>query len=566
MLDRFAALQDDDTALSVFADELVQAGDVRGEYLALSRAIEQLPHWRRRWAAATFESRRIQASVFRAWRDSGALADLPAALQVGLTAGAPTRLEGPCAALTRAPPFALAKVIRALDVTTVSPDLTSLLALPWLPQVRALELRNGPRYGDSIESQDEELRALLTSPATASLQRLSCQLPHSFSGKVLLDAGCLRHLKHLELLPQEAARLIEPGALLSAGPLPLRSLVLRDAMLTYAAVEGLKANLVQLTRLKLEAATLSAGGLQPLAGGLPSLRRLELLEVDLDWEALADLFESGFAPQLESIELYQLRRTRTARYSPGFARFIAALATRPLQHLRLNRLDLSLYDLETFVEAGLLPRLESLGFDENLIGELGVERLARAEAPNLRALSLAWCGFSDRGAAAIVKAPWLPQLHALELHQNELNAAMLRGIFGTQPLPRLRLLRLPIEHRISLNGALLPSLVAVEPPPPANSQLNAGAPPLETLQLEAPTDAQLEALAQSPHARAIRKLELKTPADVTDAGILALVESEHLAGVLDFNLRYPAISQKAQRAVNDRFGFPQFAVSDPWRE
>jgi hypothetical protein len=568
LLERLVSLRGDEVGLAVFADELVEDGDLRGEYLALVRAVDRLPHWQREWSDATYERKRIQAEVQRAWRDSGALDDLPGALQVSLAGGLPTRLNGPCAALTQSRPFPLSQAIRTLDLTTVSPDLTTLLALPWLGQIKDLFLLGGPRYGDSVESQDEELRALLTSPQTAGLERLSCQLPQSFSAKILLDARFLGGLKHLDLFPSEAASLIDPAAFLTAGPLPLEELILRNASLTYAAVTGLGAHFKSLTRLRLTAAELSAGGLSPLLGGLPNLRRLELSDVDLDWEALADLFESGFAPALESVELYQLRRTRKARHSPGFARCVAALARRPIAHLKWNRVDLSLYDLETFVESGLLAKVDTLGLDDNLIGELGVQRLARSEAPNLKALTLSWCGFTNLGA--VTQAKWLPQLHLLELHQNELEDDALSEMLKGRVLPNLRSLRMPSDHRIRVDGHALPRLVSVEPQPPAHEHfaaLLAGtAPPLDTLRVEAATDEQLFALAASPHARAIRKLELKITPHVSDTGIEALVTSEHLGGVLDFNLRYPQVSQKSHRAINERFGFPQFAQSDPWRE
>ena len=568
LLDRLVALRGDDVGLAVFADELVQDGDIRGEYLALVRAVEQLPHWQRDWADANFERLRIQAAVQRAWRDSGAIDDLPAALQVSLSGGLPTRLNGPCAALTQARSFPLIKALRSLDLTTVSPDLTTLLRLPWLGQIRDLFLLGGPRYGDSVESQDEELHALLTSEATAGLERLSCQLPQSFSARVLLEARFLGHLQHLELFPSEAAHLIDPAVFLASGPQPLRELILRNASLTHAAVTGMRANFASLTRLALVGTSLSAAGLGPLADGMPQLDRLALTDVDVDWEAMADLFESGFAPALQSLELTNLRRTRRARYSPGFGRFLTALARRPLAHLKFNRLDLSLYDLESFVDSGLLQNLDSLGFDENLIGELGVQRLARTHAPKLRALTLSWCGFTDLGSLA--NASWLPQLHLLLLHQNELEADALSELLKDRPLPNLRSLIMPSDHRIRLVSHALPRLVNVEPQPPAQEHfaaLLAGtAPPLDTLQIEAPTDEQLFALAGSPNARALRKLELKITPHVSDLGIFALVESEHLTGVLDFNLRYPQVSQKSHRAINERFGFPQFARSAPWRE
>ena len=267
-----------------------------------------------------------------------------------------------------------------------------------------------------------------------------------------------------------------------------------------------------------------------LADRLPKLRRLELTELEVDWETLSDLFESRFAPHLESLDL---RRTWTK--APGFARFLTALARRPIAHLRLEGLELRAAEITSLIESGILSRLDALCLNTNPIGEAGARLLAEAKAPKLRSLELFNCGVTNRGAAAIANASWLPQLRNLDLLSNEIDTEVLTSLLSDRVLPELRTLRLPSEHRVQLSSRAVPRLVSVEPLPPA-------------------------------HARALQRLELKVTPHVSDTGIFALVESEHLAGMRDFNLRYPQVSQKSHALINQRFGFPQFEWMDPWHE
>jgi len=200
---------------------------------------------------------------------------------------------------------------------------------------------------------------------------------------------------------------------------------------------------------------------------------------------------------------------------------VAALAACPrllhLNNLYLGDNDLTDDDLRLLVNSPHLRRLRELYLHANRFSKEGIRELASSpHLPRLRVLSLANCYFEDEGLMALVGTPHLQRLRHLNLMVLHLDTAGLRALANSALLGRLR--------ELYLGGGMVPGdrlKILVESPAFAGVRrlvydLNQG------------VDADVAALAASPHARNLTVLSLASNRHLTDASLTALAASPHL--------------------------------------
>ena len=218
------------------------------------------------------------------------------------------------------------------------------------------------------------------------------------------------------------------------------------------------------------------------------LHTLHLSDVDFDDAAGNVLGKVGWLGQLVELELTgnPLRR--------------GALALRDIAPTHLRRLALMSIGMERTEAAALSkfwPQLVHLTIGDNAIGDAGIERFATTkEASALQSLGLWKCGLGDDGLELLARAR-CPRLRALQLWGNDKMTG--DGI--------AMLLRAPIMSRVTsldLRSCELDAesmaIIAKTPMPPALVQLD--------LRANALDEQSLLVLADSPTLRAVKRLVL----------------------------------------------------------
>jgi uncharacterized protein (TIGR02996 family) len=218
---------------------------------------------------------------------------------------------------------------------------------------------------------------------------------------------------------------------------------------------------------------------------------------------------------------------------------------------------------------------------------------------SLRAIELGEGSLTDRGAAVIARASWRPQLEELAIFQGTLTGDGL-GVMLGRSLPRLRVVRL-WKVRVAdagagaIDGCELPALESVTLGftglTPAGARVLFGSRNLATvtwLQLVGhELGGSLDALARSPHAAALRAVDLESnylqdedaialasgtfPAlgsldvhhnSIGDAGAIALAAGNGFPAVVTLDLHENSIGDAGATALAGSQGFPRLAHLD----
>lgn len=200
--------------------------------------------------------------------------------------------------------------------------------------------------------------------------------------------------------------------------------------------------------------------------------------------------------------------------------------------------------LETIVQSKWLTRYEHLEIRSNLshspLSTPGAKALASAALPALRSLSAITCRFGPMAAKALAKAPWLAQLERLSLTNNSLGV---KGIAALVASP-LKVRRLSLSSTFVDGADEALRLLAAWP----------GLAHVEVLSLAANRslgDEGLRALAGSPHAKALRALDV-SGGRITEVGIRAVLELPRLEA-MNVQRATPLEPELAQ-ALKTRFG------------
>jgi uncharacterized protein (TIGR02996 family) len=200
---------------------------------------------------------------------------------------------------------------------------------------------------------------------------------------------------------------------------------------------------------------------------------------------------------------------------------VAALAECPqLAHLNalyLGDNDLTDDDLRVLLRSRHLGRVTELYLQSNHLTTAGIRRLASSRRlPRLRELNLGANHVGADGWQALAKAEQLQSLRHLRLTMTFPGVEGLQVLAGSALLGRLHTLDLTSNV---LPGGALKTLVE-SPAFAAVRRLH--------YDLNETTDADVQALAASPHARNLTALSLSANAGLSDASLTALASSPHL--------------------------------------
>lgn len=276
-------------------------------------------------------------------------------------------------------------------------DHAALARSPHLGRLAGLDL--GHR-----DLGDAGLREIARAAALAALRDLRVGHNPGISAAGLRELGAatcaLRRLERLDLSQLPPAGVVD---LLARAAPPLRELVLREChfgALAPALARALARTAAPLERLDLTRADLDDDALVGLAAGpgLAGLRRLDLALNPCGDRGLAALVAG--LPALTELELWR------CRLGPeGLARALT------------------------------LPGLRALELGHVALGAAGVQRLLAAGRP-LERLGLRGAGLCDADVAALLAAPWVPGLRALDLADNGLGDPAGEALLAAPLAPR----------------------------------------------------------------------------------------------------------------------------------
>lgn len=225
-------------------------------------------------------------------------------------------------------------------------------------------------------------------------------------------------------------------------------------LLADAPARGLRS----LSRLRLRRTAIGCEGARRLSrsGALAGLTALDLSDNLLGEEGAREIAEASALSDLSELSLYgndigdeglaALSRSDTLRgletldvgfngIGPqGSAALAAAEGLRGLTELRLHGNQLGDGGISTLAASGLLSSLERLRLSDNYLSCEGAIALARRAPPSsLRVLELCRNHLRDRGAIALAGAPILQDLEHLDLRQNHVGAEGARALVSAIP-------------------------------------------------------------------------------------------------------------------------------------
>lgn len=176
----------------------------------------------------------------------------------------------------------------------------------------------------------------------------------------------------------------------------------------------------------------------------PGLTRLAALQLGSpDRAALRHLISRGRWPELAFLEVRGLRAP--AGMVVDLAR---TLASAPLTGLSLRACQLPGRALVRALGALPVERLRVLELSQNDVGAMGVELLCN-RAHMLEDLRLDLAGLFPRELRALAAAPWLGQLHTLDVWRSYGDAEAYALLTSALPLERMRWLVLPGTHDVT---------------------------------------------------------------------------------------------------------------------
>ncbi|MBK07446.1 MAG: hypothetical protein CL920_28760 [Deltaproteobacteria bacterium] len=237
-------------------------------------------------------------------------------------------------------------------------------------------------------------------------------------------------------------------------------------LLEHPTVGGVK-------RLRLEACHLSAHGLQKLLQA-PVFSALHTLDISRNglgnkgMKYLAD-FEGESALRCLKMDYCGLSKMG-ARYL-SFSSLLSGLESLSISgnplldsgiRILSERADFTWLRSLALSECGIgadgiralskvsFPALQELHLHQSVPGDVGAIALSRASLPSLVRLSLGFCGLGDEQLAALLQAPFWPQLEEIFLSHNDISDDGF-SLMGRSVPPRLRMLNVS-QNRITDQG------------------------------------------------------------------------------------------------------------------
>lgn len=413
----------DDRALRlVYADWLMERGDPRGEWLALScgQATED--------DAREMRRRALWQAFGKRWEIEDQLNDgIAISYRDGFPYSATLSPDNAHLAprLARYP-------LHTLDLTHFDRSVGVFTNSPVLEPVRQLSLSGVERVSEA------DLVAFLDAPALRRLEYLAIrtQMGADAFWRALARYRRRSQLKHLDLgieLDEERARWVGQSlpALESlwcqdlASDAPLRALA---ATATFRLRELHIDDRDHGSAPRLSDAAIADVLASPIAS---ALTRLGLYDCNLGARTAAELARLSCASTLQHLRL----RTRG---NATIARGLADCRFPALEKLELHScgVDDQLVDV-----VARFPALTALDMRRNRVGGRGAERIMAA-LPNLEQLQLDETWVGDRGVQAIARSEHARSLRRLSLNDAQLSSVAIKAIVTSDRLAQLRELAL----------------------------------------------------------------------------------------------------------------------------
>ncbi len=458
------ASPDDERLWLVFADALLERGDVRGELITLSHRLEHESLSIEQIDAIRWRIEEIEQANRWVWQQE--IAGLPPATarwKAGFVVGirldwTPAArdalaawLDHPAGALVRGLEFVneselgnggatrLAHWSELEHLTDLglrrtalgSSGASRLAASPHLAGVTRLDLR-----GNHVQA--EGLRAIAESRETLVHLDVGYNLLRESAGAVLGRAN----LEALASLDLSHNRIGTDGVRLLAASDSLRGLRALELGMNQVDDDGARALAHanwwgQLETLTLSHNQLGDKGVAALASvAAPSLRMLRLKCNDIGPLGAQALEHPDLVGQLVHLDL------RWNRLGAGGAEALAAAAPGELRTLVLDRNEIGDAGLRALSRSPLMVGLSELCIGRNHIGDRGIQALAQAPCLQLRSLNLWHNDLGAMGAKALADCPSLAFLAHLDLGGNRIGSEGVTAIARSTSLTRLSSLEL----------------------------------------------------------------------------------------------------------------------------
>jgi uncharacterized protein (TIGR02996 family) len=448
-LDAIVANLDDDTPRLVYADWLDEQGDGdRAEFIRVQVERTRLPAWDAAQVRLRLREQELLMQHGEDW-----LAELPAikgARWEGFRRGIVAEVSFTSFEAMRQSAHACRAVAPVEAVTVRWPRRREggRVVKP-IAELRELTLTGNPDY--------EAFDWMAESPQLSTLRRLTV---HSLWGESLARLAASPHLAGLRALRLPSNNLGNYGlhALAQSGTLTaLEELdysamarherYIHDPVIRTAGMRALMdwPGMATVRSLNLNGNDVSRDGLRallrsPHAGGL---KELSLRDGRLDGQAMAE-----FRDALPELRLERLDLGENVLKDLGAERIATAPCLRELKTLRLDRCEILQSGARLFAKkASFLGGLRRLDVGHNHFGPAGLAALLEREPPSLHTLHMRDNDLFDQGAELLAGSRASDALLEVDLSQNDLGPAAAQALGESAHLRGLLVLRLA-DNRI----------------------------------------------------------------------------------------------------------------------
>lgn len=582
LLERIQRDPRDIEARLVYADALLERGDLRGEFIQLQCELEELDREHPRYPQVAARAQALEdAHGLRWWRPLRRIGSLGHSC----SSGGPryrsrrgfvehVRLTAR-ELLTHGQELVTTTPLCSVRLEEITPaEARELSRWPALARIAELSIDFGVE-GPGVERDPAAiLGALLDSPFLGALESLRLEGPlDARAAEVLAHCDRLGGLRQLSM--EGHLHGVGPkGARALAGSASLERLETLELIGQRIGLDGLEALLDSprsrpLRRLVLWGCHVGDGGAQALARSdqISSLHELDVSACGLSPDGARVLAAAARDRPLRALIL-----DGNDKLAGHLDEVLGGLDPLGLHALSLQGCGLGPGDLRPLVDAATarLLELQSLELADNELGDDGIERLATSRFAALRHLDLTGNAINDDGLAALAEGAVLESIESLRLGRNEFEARGGSALASSEQLRHLRALEIdldPDEGVLALLGSphldrLVELSALADPQSPSRYRLGAEVlkrlarsqtlSAVERLVISAVDDASVQAWATLPEPSSVRELTIR--GGLSDQGARAIVESPTLSRLTYVTLGRCPLSLRVMELLRRRFG------------
>lgn len=453
-LDDIVANIDDDAPRLIYADWLDEQGDAdRAEFIRVQVQRANLPSWDAAQVRLRLREQELLKRHGEEW-----LAELPAikgARWEGFRRGIVAEVSFTSFEAMRQSAHSCRAVAPVEAVTVRWPRRREgrRTVLP-IAELRELTLTGHPDY--------EAFEWVAESPQLSTLRRLTARGLWGESLELLVASPHLANLKSLRVpennLGNEGIFALTRSASLSAleeldfSSQSRHERYIDDPVIRAAGMGALMgwSGLARVRSLSLTGNDLSRDGLRALLRSphTSALKELSLRDTRLDGQAMAEFRDALPALGLETLDLGD-----NILKDLGAERVATAPCLRELKALRLDRCEIFLAGARLFAKkASFLGGLRSLDIGHNHFGPAGLASLLEREPASLHTLRMRDNDLFNEGAELLTGSPASDGLLEVDLSQNHLGPTAVQVLGESAHLRRLLILRLA-DNRIDESAA-----------------------------------------------------------------------------------------------------------------